>query len=68
MYQHEFPWSRRVYDMFCKAITILKVDSLYKPGKNYHPQVYVEECKYANVESQHWNILSDAYENIIFKV
>ena len=29
------------YDMYCNAATVLKIDSVYKQGKNYHPQVYV---------------------------
>ena len=36
------------YDMYCNATAVLKIDSVYKQGKNYHPQVYVEECKYTN--------------------
>ena len=55
------------YDMFCKAAAILKIYSVCKQDKN-HPQVYVEECKYTDVESQQCNILSDANENRIFKV
>ena len=27
--------------------------------KNYHPQVYVEECKYSDVENRQCNMLSD---------
>ena len=46
------------YDMYCNAMTVLKIDSLYKQGKNYH-QVYVEECKYTSAENQQCNILSD---------
>ena len=37
------------YNMYCNATTLLKIDSLYKQGKNYH-QVYVEECKTNNVK------------------
>ena len=33
------------YDMYCSATAVLKIDFVYKQGKNYHPQVYVEECK-----------------------
>ena len=33
---------------------MLKADSVYKLGKNYNPQVYVEECKCTNAESQRW--------------
>ena len=40
-------------------MAVLKIDSVYKQGKNYHPQVYVEECKYTNAENQQWNMLSD---------
>ena len=32
------------YDMYCNAIVMLKIDSVYKQGKNYYPEVYVEEC------------------------
>ena len=37
---------------------MLKADSVYKLGKNYNPQVYVEECKCTNAESQRWSMLS----------
>ena len=31
------------YDMHCNANAVLKIDSVYKQGKNYYyPQVYVE--------------------------
>ena len=29
------------YIMHCNATAVLKIDSVYKQGKNYHPQVYV---------------------------
>ena len=45
------------YDMHCNAAAVLKIDSVYKQGKNYHPQVYVEECKYT--ENQQCSFLSD---------
>ena len=38
--------------MHCNATAVLKIDSVYKQGKNYHPQVYAEECKYTKVENQ----------------
>ena len=47
------------YDMHCNATAVLKIDSVYKQGKNYHPQVYVEECKYADAENQQCSMLSD---------
>ena len=47
------------HDMYCNATAVLKIDSVYKQGKNYHPQVYVEECKYTDAENQQCSILSD---------
>ena len=47
------------YDMYCNATAVLRIDSVYKQGKNYHPQVYVEECKYTDAENQQRNMLSD---------
>ena len=47
------------YDMYCNATAVLKIDSVYKQGKNYHPQTYVEECKYIDVEKQQHYMLSD---------
>ena len=38
---------------------MLKIDSAYKQGKNYHPQVYVDECKHNDAESQQCNMMSD---------
>ena len=45
--------------MYCNATAVLKIDSVYKQGKNYHPQAYVEECKYTDAENKRWNMLSD---------
>ena len=47
------------YDVYCNATAVLKVDSVYKQGKNYHPQIYVKECIYTDVEKQRRNIFSD---------
>ena len=47
------------YNMHCNATAVLKIDSVYKQGKNYHPQVYVEECKYTDAENQQCSMLSD---------
>ena len=46
------------YDMYCNATAVLKIDSIYKQGKNYHPQTYVEESKYTGVEKQQRSMLS----------
>ena len=45
--------------MHCYATAVLKIDSVYKQGKSYHPQVYVEECKYIDAENQQSSMLSD---------
>ena len=47
------------YDTYCNATALLKIDSVYKQGKNYHPQTYIEECIYTDVEKQKCNMLSD---------
>ena len=47
------------YNMHCNATAVLKIDSVYKQGKNYHPQVYVDECKHNDAESQQCNMMSD---------
>ena len=46
---------------------MLKIDSVYKQGKNYHSQVSVEECKYTDAEKQQCSMLSD-YDNGFFEV
>ena len=46
------------YDMYCNVTAVLKIDSVNKQDKNYHPQVYVEECKYTDAEKQQCNMLS----------
>ena len=45
--------------MYCHATAVLKIDSVYKQGKNYHPHVYVEECKNTDVEKRQCNMLSN---------
>ena len=47
---------------------VLKIDSVYKPGKNYYPQMYIEECKYTDAEKQQCNMLSDDDDNGFFEV
>ena len=47
------------YNVHCNATLVLKIDSIYKQGKNYHPEVYVEEFKYIDPEIQQCSMLSD---------
>ena len=46
---------------------MLKIDAVCKQGKNHPPQVYVEECKYTDVENQQCSMLSDD-DDVIFEV
>ena len=45
--------------MYCNATAVLNIDSVYKQGKDYHPQIYIEECKYFDAEKQRCSMLSD---------
>ena len=56
------------YDMYCNATVVLKIDSVYKQSKTYHPEVYVEECKYTDAESQQCSMLSDSDDDGYFEV
>ena len=47
------------YGMYCNATVMLKIDSAYKQGKNCHPQIYLEECKYTDAENRQCNMSSD---------
>ena len=55
------------YDMCCNATAVLKIDSVYKQGKNYHPQVYIEDCKYTDAENRQCNMLSDDDDDGFFE-
>ena len=46
-------------ETYCNTTAVLKIDSAYKQGKSYHPQTYIEECKYNDVEKQRRSMLSD---------
>ena len=56
------------YDMYCNAAAVLKIDSIHKQIKNYHPQLYVEECKYTDAGDPRCNMLSDDDDNGFFEV
>ena len=56
------------YDMYYNATAVLKIDSVYKQGKNYHPHVYVKECKYTDAEKKQCNMLSDDDDDGFFEV
>ena len=50
------------YDVSCQISSVLCINSVYNQGKNYYPQVYVEECKYKKIERLTCNLLSDSEE------
>ena len=54
--------------MYCNATAVLKINSIYKQSKNYHPQVYVEVCKYTDAESQQCSTLNDSDDDGYFEV
>ena len=56
------------YAMHCKATAALRIDSVYKQGKNCQPQLYVEECKYTDPENQQCSMLSDDDKEGFFEV
>ena len=39
------------------CLLVILIDSVFRTGKNYYPQVYLEECKYVTKEKRHLNIL-----------
>ena len=56
------------YEVYCNATAVLKIDSVYKQGKNYHSQTYIEECIYTDVEKRNCNMLSDDDDDGFFEV
>ena len=56
------------YDVYCNTTAVLKIDTVYRQGKNHHPQVYLEECKYTTIEKQQYTILRDNEDDIFFEV
>ena len=55
-------------NMHYNATAVLKIDFVYKQGQKYHPQVYVEECKYINAETQQCSMLIDDDDDGFFEV
>ena len=55
-------------NVYCNSAAVLKINSVYKQGKNHHPQAYVEECKYTDAENQQCNVLSNDDDDGFFEV
>ena len=47
------------YDKHCEVTGLLRISSVYNQGINYWPQVYLDECKYEEVENHGVLLLSD---------
>ena len=47
------------YDKHCEATGLLRIASVYNQGVNYWSQVYIDECKYEEVENPRILLLSD---------
>ena len=54
--------------MYWKATEVLTIDCVYKQSKNYHPQIYIEERKYTEAESQQFIVLSNSNDDKYFEV
>ena len=48
------------------ATAMIKIESVQKKGKIYHPQVYVVEFKYNDAESQQSNMLNDMIQMTMY--
>ena len=41
---------KKVYNLFI-YLSVILIDSVFTTGKNYYPQVFLEECKYTIKEN-----------------
>ena len=63
MHKDKFSCSRYSVWHALQCNSGVKDDSVWKPERNYRPQVYVEECKYTDAENQQCKMLSDDDDN-----
>ena len=54
------------YDKHCEATGLLRIASVYNQGINYWPQVYLDECRYEEVENHGILLLSDDDDDTVF--
>ena len=45
------------------CLPVILIDSFFRTGKNYYPQVFVEECKYSVKEKRIPEYITDDIEN-----
>ena len=43
----------------CKCLSIIMLDSVIKANKKYYPQIFLEECKYAQEKTKIENDIND---------
>ena len=46
-------------DCQCICLSVILIDSVFRTGKNYHPQVFFEECKYVVKEKKISKYITD---------
>ena len=46
----------------CKCLSIILLDSVIKAQKKYHPQTFLEECKYELKKIKMENLIDDDLE------
>lgn len=51
---------KKVPEDSCECKAIIKPAGIYRQGQNYHMQIYLEECKYKDVEFYGSSFLSDS--------
>ena len=54
------------YDKHCEATGLLRIASVYNQGINYWPQIYLDECKYEEIENHGILLLSDDEDDTVF--
>ena len=52
------------YGKHCEATGVLRIASVYNQGVNYWPQVYIDECRYKEVENHGILLLSDEDDTV----
>ena len=52
------------YGKHCEATGLLRIASVYNQGDNYWPQVYIDECRYKEVETHGILLLSDEDDTV----
>ena len=53
-------YQKKVLNIF--YLSVILIDSVYKTGKNYYPQLFLEECKYVVKEKKMPEYITDNIE------